>query len=264
MKRTFLTIGSVVALLASSALAADPDVADILRRMKEAMEPPRASLRTIDVTLIDEEGVRTEWLARQARRPAPDGNRIVMVMLSPKEIRGSALLIQERNDGPDVQWVYLPSVRRVRKLVPVGQFQSFLGSDFAYVDLGFIPLDDRSTRLLGTEDRPGGVTAYKVEQIPRNQWYYSKIIDWIAIDTLLPIQRDYYSPAGDLWKQQYFESVSVIDDVPTPLRIRIVNRAEGGSTELKIRELDYDAKVPADLFEPSSLPDLVNRPIWSQ
>lgn len=265
MRRILLImIGSFVVLLASPAMAVDPEVGDILRQMKAAMEPPRASLRTIDVTLIDDEGVRTQWLARQARRPAPDGNRIVMVMLQPKEIRGSALLIQERNDGPDVQWVYLPSVRRVRKLVPVGQFQSFLGSDFAYVDLGFIPLDDSSTRLLGTEDRPGGVTAYKVEQIPRNQWYYSKIIDWIATDTLLPIQRDFYSPAGDLWKQEYFESVSIIDDVPTPLKIRIVNRAEGGSTELDIRELDYDAKIPADLFEPASLPKLVDRPIWSK
>jgi hypothetical protein len=263
MKRC-LAVGCVLLSFSSSAAAAEPEVGDILRRMKAAMEPPRPSLRTIDVVLTDETGARTEWLARQARRPAADGNRIVTVMLQPKEIKGSAVLIQERDNGPDVQWVYLPAVRRVRKLIPVGQFQPFLGTDFTYADLGFIPLDDRSMRILGTEDRSGGGTAYKVERIPRNEWYYSRIVDWISADTLLPLQRDYYSPAGDLWKQQYFETVSVIEGVPTPLAIRIVNRAEGGGTELRIRDLDYDSKLPDDLFEPASLPGLADHPIWAK
>lgn len=261
--RCLLIVGVVLAFLFSPAAATELEVGEILSRMKKAMEPPRPSLRTIEIALTDELGARTEWLARQARRPSTDGSWIVTVMLEPKELKGSAVLIQESEGGPDTQWVYLPTVRRVRKLIPVGQFQSFLGSDFTYADLGFIPLDDKSARLLGTEDRPGGGTAYKVEQVPRNEWYYSRVVDWIATDTLLPLQRDYYSPAGDLWKQQYFESVSVIEGVPTPLAIRIENRAEGGSTELRIRKLDYDPKLPADLFEPSSLPELSEHPIWS-
>jgi outer membrane lipoprotein-sorting protein len=257
-------LDSVFLLLASSTAATEPDVADVLRRMKAAMEPPRASLRTIDIVLTDESGARTEWLARQARRSSRDGNRILTVMLQPEALKGSAVLIEEREDGSNVQWVYLPSVRRVRKLMPVGQFQPFLGTDFTYADLGFISLDDRSTRVLGTEDRPTGGTAYKVEQIPRNEWHYSRIIAWIATDTLLPLQRDYYSPAGDLWKQQYFETVSVIEGVPTPLAIRMVNRAEGGSTELRIRNLDYDSEIPDDLFDPTSLPKLADHPIWAK
>jgi hypothetical protein len=249
--------------LAVTPAATPPDVGTIMRRMKAALEPPRSSLRKIDVVLVDAEGERTEWEAREARKPFPDGARIAIVMLEPPEIRGSALLIQENEKGPDAQWIYLPTVRRVRKIVPVGGYQPFLGTDFTYADLGFVSLTDREHRFLGTETMPLGGRAYKVEEVPEQRWYYSRIVDWISTETLLPLKRDFYSPAGDLWKTQYFESVTVVDGVPTPLAIRMVDRPEGGATELRIESVEYDAAIPDEVFDPERLPALRSHPIWA-
>ena len=68
---------------------------------------------------------------------------------------------------------------------------------FTYADLGFIALHERY-RLVGEEELRGR-HAYKVEeQAPQEQSYYSRIITWIATDSMLPLQRDYFDHAGRL------------------------------------------------------------------
>jgi Outer membrane lipoprotein-sorting protein len=242
--------------------AASPDVGDVMRRMKAALEPSRATLRKIDVIIAGPDGNETRWEAREARKQLPTGNRIAFVMLEPAEVRGSALLIAEQKNGPDEQWVYLPTVRRVRKILPIGGFHPFLGTDFTYADLGFIRLTDREFKLLGTEKLAEG-NAYEVEEVPEQRWYYSRIVDWISTDNLLPIKRDYYSPGGDLWKTEFFESVTVVDGVPTPLMRRMVDRPEGGGTVLRIVGVEYDSDIPDEIFTPAALPTLVSAPIWA-
>ncbi|UCF84228.1 MAG: outer membrane lipoprotein-sorting protein, partial [Desulfobacteraceae bacterium] len=69
--------------------------------------------------------------------------------------------------------------------------------------------------LLG-EEECGGLKAFKVESIPQNQWLYSRIINWICKDTLLPIERHFYDVRGNLWKKQAFGELGKFRKVPTP------------------------------------------------
>ncbi|MEO8604077.1 MAG: outer membrane lipoprotein-sorting protein [bacterium] len=240
-----------------------PDVSTVMRRMKAALEPSRPSLRDLEIVLHDSDGAETRWTAREASKPTPQGARIAIVMTSPDEVAGAAFLIVEQANKPDVQWDYLPAVRRVRKIVPVGAFHPVLGTDFTYGDLGFVHLEDRSVRLLGVETLAGGSQAYRVEERPQNSWYYARIIDLIATDTLLPVRREFFTPAGDLWKVETFESVTVIDGVATPLVIRMDDRLQGGSTELHAMHVRYDVDIPEAVFEPDGLKRLLHQPVWS-
>jgi hypothetical protein len=240
------------------------DANAILRASKAALEPPRPSRRDLEIVLRDAHGAETRWTARQAMQPRPDGGRVVMVMTGPTEVAGAAFLIGEQPGNPDVQWEYLPSVRRVRKLVPIGAFHPLLGSDFNYGDIGFLDLNLQSVKLLGEETQPNGARVYRIEERPKNQWYYSKIIDVIAKDTMLPLRREYYTPAGELWKVELFEAITPIQGIPTPLVIRMEDKLEGGSTELRADHVRYDVDIPADVFEPVGLPHLLDHKFWRQ
>jgi len=285
------TFAAVVSVLVASApaFAQPPDAATIARRMKAALEPERSSTRTLLLAMgsagggatdptnrqkeVREElgqgaraadGSTTEWTARQALKKLPDGNRILTVILAPDEVKGVAFLVWERTDKPDAEWLYLPAVRRVRKIGPVSAYESFLGTDFTFADLGFVNLRDRKFSLLG-EETFAGVPAYKVQEVMAGPvFYYSRIVTWVAKDSMLPLQRDYYDAANQLWKTERFQDVAVIDGTPTVLRIRMEDRISDTSTELRVSKVRYDAVIPDELFDPQKLPQVSKHPLWTQ
>jgi outer membrane lipoprotein-sorting protein len=289
MRFALLTVLVSVLATATPVIAGPPDAATIAQRMKAALEPERSSIRTLvlamssaavpaaDLTanqkkVIEElgqgqaatTGSTTEWAARQARKKLPDGNRILTVILAPDEVKGVAFLIWERKDKPDEQWLYLPAVRRVRKLTPVSAYESFLGTDFTFADLGFVNLRARKFSLLG-EETVAGTPAYKIQEtLAGPAFYYSRIVTWVAKDSTLPLRRDYYDPANQLWKTELYQDVAVIDGTPTVMRIRMQDKFSDTSTELRVSKVRYDAVIPDDLFDPQKLPQVSKHPLWTQ
>ena len=100
---------------AAPAMAGPPSAQTIVQGMKRAREPDRPSTRTLVVAVRAADGFTTEWTARQARKRLPDGNRILTVILEPDDVKGVGVLIREQKDRPDEQWMYLPTIHRVRK-----------------------------------------------------------------------------------------------------------------------------------------------------
>jgi len=255
----------VAVLIASLFVGAPPEaraqdpVMDIVKKMKEIFEPVRPSIRKVDITMTDEGGTN-HWVAREARKQFPDGKRMVMVMVEPPDVKGNAYIIWEPKDKPSVVWTYLPFLRRVRELTNVDAYEHFLGTDFTYADLGFIRLHPQY-RLVGEEDHRGKKT-YKIEEtVPKERAYYSRVITWVAKDSLLPVQRDYYDVAGTLWKTELFEEEK-IDGVPTPIRIQMKDLLGKSSTELHVSDVRYNVEVPDALFDPIKLPTAASSPVW--
>jgi hypothetical protein len=251
-------------LVTTPAVATNPPAAKLAQRMKAALEPARSSVRKMSLVISAQDGEATRWTVGQARKHFKDGNRTITVILEPADQKGTAFLMREPDGRSDLeQWVYIPAVRRVRRILPVESFQAFLGSDFTLADLGFVDLR-ASYKLLGTEDR-GGSRAYKIQEIPLDphaKWYFSRIVTWIAVDSSLPIERDFYDPSSTLWKVERFEQVSDIDGVPTPRRVRMEDREEGGSTDLTIDAIRYDVDILDALFDPSRLPEALKAALW--
>ena len=251
-------------LVTTPAAATMPPAAKLTQKMKAALEPVRPSVRKMSIVISAQDGEATQWTVGQARKHFKDGNRTITVILEPADQRGTAYLMREPEGRSDLeQWVYIPAVRRVRRILPVESLQAFLGSDFTLADLGFVDL--RATyRLLGTEDR-GGSRAYKIQEVPlapHAKWYYSRVVTWIAVDSSLPIERDFYDPSNTLWKIERFEQISDVDGVATPFRVRMEDREAGGSTELTIKDVRYDVEVSDALFDPTRLREASQASLW--
>jgi hypothetical protein len=248
--------------IATAAPAAPPDAATILSQMKQALEPPRSSLRRLDLTIHGDFGEATTIVLGQARKRVDGRNRILTVVLAPDDARGVALLIQEGDERvSDVQWAYVPFVRRVRKLTPLHDYDAFLGSDFANADLGFADVRSKST-VLGT-DEINGKKAYKVETVPDDAWYYKRIVTWVDQSSMLPIQRELYGPDDDPWKLQKFENVTKINGTPTALTVTMLDQETKSRSAIKTSALTYDVKdLPDDLFDPQRLMKAIDAPVW--
>lgn len=240
------------------------DAEQILRRVKSALESSEPSIRSVNVTLSSEAGIDKQWRALQAWKPLPNGlNRMVMVMTDPPEVRGSSILIQERSDAADVQWVWLPAVGRVRKLLPIGRFEGFLGTDFTYADLGFLSFRGRVFDEVESTT-VSGVDAYLVrERINDEPWYYSRIDTLVDKEDLSPIERRFFDQAGDLWKRELFEKVEPRAGIPTIFTLQMNDELAHTSSTVEYEKVRYRDDIPESVFDPERLPVLLEDPIWS-
>lgn len=258
-----LLVSAAAILAAAPSRAADaPSADEVVRQMKAALEPPKPSLRAMTMT-FDDQGTKSTFRLVQARKRLSDGPRAVTVLLEPAGARGIAYLTADAPGGSATEWLYVPYVQRTRKLVPAENNQSFMDTDFTYGDLGLLPVDTRNT-MLGTETTDGRKT-YKIESVPSSsvkQWYYSRTVTWIDAETLLPMRREFFSPAGDLFKVETFGRVTRIDGVPTPLETRITNVGTNTTTTLEVTSISYDANLPDSLFQPESLRGIADAGEW--
>jgi hypothetical protein len=252
--------------IAGGACASDSessmDVARLLRETKVALEPSRPSLREIEISVRSSTGETITWDARQARRQLDDGSAaMVTVLLDPAGVRGVAVLAVDRPGAAMRQWAYLPPVRRLRELTYSGRYHAFLGTDLTYEDLGFWPADHGTVTLVESTTFDGA-KVHVVREVPDNQMVYSKVLMWIDAATHAPLRREYYDPAGALWRVVSYERPTVIDGVPTSLGLSVEDVQAGGSTRLQVTRVTYDADLPAELFEPEKLPVAVQSAVW--
>lgn len=262
LSRLFFLVAALEIGVTSFAIAAPPLTAETLVEQLNAISRPvRPSLGRIVMTVRNNIGEEEErWVADVARKQFADGPRTLIVLQEPKELQNNAFLIGQRSHGDATLWLSTPAFQRVRGITPIDAYERFLRTDFTYSDLGLAPRRS-AYRFLGEEQR-NGAHAYKLEEAPQDQGHYSRILTWLATDSLLPLRREYYDRAGQLWKTEAFEQVTVIDGVPTPLRIRMQDLQQGRTTELQVSEIRFDVDLPDALFQPQRLHEAAISPLW--
>ncbi len=120
--------------------------------------------------------------------------------------RAPAFLQVEHIDGDDDLWIYLPALKKSRRLVANNKKDSFVGSDFSYGDITLPKVDQYRHTLLRSE-KVDGFDCYVVESMPANDTVkansgYSKKVTWVRTDNFLETKVEYYDLAGRLLKTQ--------------------------------------------------------------
>lgn len=260
MRTSLVALALAAALVGPAAAADPPDVAALVARMKAAVEPPKSSLRQMNLSISGEvTGGTSQWSLAQARKTVDGQGKILNVLLAPASSRGIASLVIDST--PPETALYVPAIGRVRTLVPLDGYEAVLGSDFTYFDLGFVRRNDKYTHL-GSEER-NGKDAWKIEQVPVSPWYYSKIVSWIDKANMLPIERNYYSPAGQLWKVEKFDKVVTIDGQPVALQVTMNDVQTKGTSVINVSNLKFGVDLPDSLFQRANLPKAPDAPIWA-
>ncbi|MBW1903476.1 MAG: outer membrane lipoprotein-sorting protein [Deltaproteobacteria bacterium] len=257
--RKLLWLVSVVVFVfgVSPANAGHPDGKTIIQKSDEAISAWRSGTRRLVITTKVGTQVTSEWVARNSYKEFPDGKRALLVILEPESLKGAAHLFWKRTDNTTEEWAYYPAVRRVKRLSGLTAYDSFFGTDFTYADLGIRDL--HGTHGFLSEEIHASIKAYKVETIPKEQCYYSRIISWIAVDTFLPIQRDYYDPTGRHWKTKLFEDVVTIDNIPKPIQVRMLDHIRNHRTVITVSDFCYDVEsLTKETFSPEKLSEAVS------
>ncbi|MFN8642333.1 MAG: outer membrane lipoprotein-sorting protein [Candidatus Binatia bacterium] len=259
MRRLTLLALSLVVVTALPAAAADSPEA-LLQKAKRWLEPGQTSTRRLHMT-IRSGGEVAEWTAAQARGTRDGGNVALTVLLAPADLRGTALLVREEPGKPDREWMYVPSLRRVRQILPVDEFESFLNTELTYGDFGFLEVHERAVKTLG-KAAVNGVEVVQVQETLRDQRTFTRIVTSLVPATGQPLKREYYDVGNRLWKVATFENVADVHGVPTAQRVRMEDVQTGFGSEYRVTDIAYGVPLPAELFDPAQLAKAVDSPLW--
>ena len=121
-----------------------------------------------------------------------DGDRSLIIFDQPRDVQGTALLSHTHALQPDDQWLYLPALRRVKRIASNNKSGPFMGSEFAYEDLTSQEVEKYSYRFLREADYNGRST-FVLERYPEYEHSgYTRQVVWIDQQIHQPLQTVYY------------------------------------------------------------------------
>jgi outer membrane lipoprotein-sorting protein len=158
----------------------------------------------ITMTLANRSGARSVRRLTLNILEATDagvGNKSLVTFSSPPDVNGTKFLSHTHLEQPDEQWLYLPALKRVKRLSSGDVSGSFMGSEFAYEDLSSQEIEDY-THKYTHDDTANGAVCFVVERRPVNlESGYSKSVVWLDTSQYRVQRIDYYDRNGGLLKR---------------------------------------------------------------
>lgn len=135
-----------------------------------------------------------------------DGDKSLMNFISPKNLKGTKFLTYSHLKNDDEQWLYLPSMKKLKKINSKNKGSSFMGSEFSYEDLSGGSLEKYTYKYLKDETLPDGRSVWVIESYPIGTTSsYSKIKTWILMKPIIPMKVEYYNKEKKLFKVANFK-----------------------------------------------------------
>ena len=156
---------------------------------------------TLTMTLTNKQGKQRIRKIKQFSKDMGNVEKSIMFFQSPADVKNTSFMNWTYDsDKSDDQWIYLPALKKVKRISSDSKSDYFMGSDFTYDDLGDRKLDADTHKLLKTEN-VNGKACYVVESVSKDEDYmYSKTKTWIRKDNFVGMKKEFYDEDGELLK----------------------------------------------------------------
>lgn len=245
--------------VAGAALAETPEekgraIAEEMDRRDLGFEDSYAELKMVLANQQGESSTR-ELRIQTLEVPAQeDGDKALIVFDHPRDIEGTALLSFTRILEPDDQWLYLPALKRVKRISSANKSGPFVGSEFAYEDMLSQEVDKYSYRWL-RDEACGALTCYVVERIPLYENSgYARQVAWIDQMEYRPQRIDFYDRKDALLKTLTFSDYQQYLDQYWRADVWFMeNHQTGKSTRLTFDNWEFRTGLNENDFDPNRL-----------
>ena len=183
-----------------------------------------------------------------------DGDKTLIVFDQPPDVKGTALLSYSHKTGPDDQWLYLPALKRVKRIASKNKSGPFMGSEFAYEDLTSQEVEKYSYRYLQDDDLDQQA-CFLIERDPVDpDSGYSTQRVWIEQERYIPLKIEFYDRKQSLLKTLTFRDYrQYLDRYWRANEMFMQNHQTGKSTLLTWQEYQFRSGLEDGDFNKNSL-----------
>ncbi len=211
---------------------------------------------TVNMTMIlksaSGEESRRE-LTNKIYEEAGDGDKSIIVFNTPRDVKGTAILTHSHKKENDDQWLYLPSIKRIKRISSRNKSGSVMGSEFAYEDLSSQEVEKYTYTFLRKENT-SKADFYIIERVPNDKKSgYTKQIVWYDAD--YRIQKiEFYDRKKALLKTLIMDDYNLYENKYWRVgKMHMVNQQSGKETLLLFDRYILKAGLSANVFTKNSL-----------
>jgi hypothetical protein len=208
---------------------------------------------TVTLTITEKNGsVRTRKL-NMITKSYDDGTIKRMVkFLDPADVRGTAMLIVDNKDAQDEMWIYLPALKRTRRIVSTEKGKSFMSSEFSNADMASGSNTDFKIRHL---PESGKNDVWVIENVPvseekADEYGFSRKVTFLDKGSLKTKKIDFYNFDDELFKTIEILATRPLEGkegyVMTDMLAR--NYLNGRSSRVKFDQVNTSATIPDNTF----------------
>jgi hypothetical protein len=249
--RAALAAFLLVALAAPVALADDPKAREIMQKVDDRDDGDNQT-SNMQMILIDKRDKRRVRELRSFSKDKGEDTLSMMFFLSPADVEDTGFLTVDFDEAgkDDDQWLYLPALKKTKRIASSDKSGSFMGSDFSYADMTDRPLEYYDYKLL-QESEVDGHPVWVIESTPRtdeeiDETGYTKSIQFVRQDNYVVVRSKIWVKKGKRNKYLEVQELEQIDDIWVPTLMTMTTK-RGKQTLHKTILRTSDVKFNQDL-----------------
>ena len=207
------------------------------------------------MTLINKSGDKRIREIVQFTKEYSGVEKKIVFFVSPADVRNTSFLNLNYDDvnKNDDQWIYLPALKKIKRISSESKGDYFMGSDFTYDDISDRTPDQDNHKLLRTEEL-NNETCYVVESTPKEKSsMYSKTISWVIKDKWLFLKREFYDKDKKLLKVERADQYKQIDGIWTTTHRVMENVQKNHITDIVYSNYKYNIGIDDSKFTEQAL-----------
>ena len=236
-------------------------VDQIVEKVLAVPESPQLR-RNLTMELIDKRGKTRERVATIYKRNYEDSSRTLLYYTAPANIKNTGFLIWDAQDAEaeDLQWLYLPTLRKARRISSADRGDYFLGTDFTYEDIkldGKLEPLDYDFELMGKQ-MSEGLELLHIRSVPKSQEIakelgYSRVDIWVNPADWMIRKSDFWDMKGVLLKSLNVAKIAQIEGIWSRMDLTMKNLKTGHTTHFVFSDVDYATPIDDQYFTRAAL-----------
>jgi outer membrane lipoprotein-sorting protein len=239
--------------ISSNLCAKDFHAYDIMKKADERYKGDSAQY-SITMTLINKKGNRRIRELIYFYKKEARGEKSVMIFKTPKDIAQSGYLVWSYDDDKDDDaWLYLPAMKKTRRISGSGKSDDFMGTEFAYEDIGKRNLSKDNFTLKDDaiiNEYPCWTIEAKAKDAKER---YPRRTLKIRKDCFIIAEADYYDRQETLVKQLSVTKIKEIDGIFTAEKMEMKNLQSGRATIIETADMRFNVLIDDDIFTAAAL-----------
>jgi hypothetical protein len=183
-----------------------------------------------------------------------DGDKSLTIFDQPRDVKGTALLSFTHQEGPDDQWLFLPALKRVKRIASDNKSGPFMGSEFAYEDISSQELEKYTYKFI-KNDTLNGMDVFVFERYPLDKKSgYTRQLVWMDKEHYKERKIEYYDRKNALLKTLVLDEYALYrDKFYRAHNMFMENHQTGKSTRLLQTNYNFDVELTDRDFDKNSL-----------
>ena len=229
--RSALFLATAAALLAQPLSAADaPLTGREIMELVDARDTGDNAIQDMQMVLIDKRGNQRKRTIRSMSKDFGEDSYSIMFFLSPADVKDTGFLTYDYDESEkdDDQWLYLPALKKVKRIASSDKSGSFMGTDFSYADMTDRKLDNYDYKLI-KETTVNNQAVWQVEAIPNKpqeikETGYTKSVSFVRMDNYVVIRAVNWVKKGNRLKYLDVKKLERIDGIWVPTEMHMTTK----------------------------------------